>query len=68
MLLEGPLDDLMVKVSPKIYRKYAIMVRKGKPLIYVKIQKAVYGLLLSTLLLHRKLVKDIEVYGFQINS
>ena len=40
---------------------------KGKPLLYVEIQKPLYGLLRSTLLFNRKLVKDIASYGFQIN-
>ena len=43
------------------------MSRKGKPLLYVKIQKALYGLLCRALLFYRKLVKDIQAYGFQIN-
>ena len=40
---------------------------KGKPLIYVQMKKALYGLLLSTLLFYRKSAKDLEAYGFQIN-
>ena len=40
---------------------------KGKPLLYVQIKKALYGLIHSALLFYRKLVKDLEAYGFQIN-
>ena len=40
---------------------------KGKPLLYVQIKKALYVLIHSALLLYRKLVKDLEAYGFQIN-
>ena len=67
MFLEGALAELMVKVAPKIYQKYFIVISKGKPLLYVQIQKALYVLLCSALLFYRKLVKYIEAYGFQIN-
>ena len=56
----------MVKVAPKIYRNYVIMRSKGKPLLYVQMQKSLYGLLCSALLFYRNLVKDLESYGLQI--
>ena len=67
IFLEGALYEIMVKVVPKIYRKCVIMSRKGKPLLYVKMKKALYGLLRSALLFHRKLVNDLEACGFHIN-
>ena len=67
ILLDGSLDELMVKVAPKIYKKYVIMSSKGEPLLYVQMKNSLYVLLLSTLLLYRNLVKDLEAYGFQIN-
>ena len=66
MFLEVALADIMVKVAPKIYRKYVIMVSKGKLLLYVQIQKVFHGLLVSALMFYRKLVNYIEAYGFQI--
>ena len=66
MLLEVELSDLMVDIVPKIYQNYVIMRSKGKPLLYVKTKKMLYGLLRSALLLYRNLVKDLELYGFQI--
>ena len=47
MLLEEAIADLMMKLFPNIYQKYIIMSSKGKPLLYVKIQNALYGLLSS---------------------
>ena len=44
-LMEGALADLVVKVAPKVYLKYVIRIRKGKPLLYIQIQKSLYGLL-----------------------
>ena len=55
-----------MKLAPKIYRKYVIMISKEKPLLYVQIQKALYGLLQSVIMFYRKLVKDLEAYGLQI--
>ena len=40
---------------------------KGKPILDVKIQKALYGLLCRALFFYKKLMKDIQAYGFQIN-
>ena len=57
MFLEGALAELMVKVAPKIYQKYFIVISKGKPLLYVQMQNALYDLPSSTILFHDKLVK-----------
>ena len=45
MLLEGPLAELVVQVEPYLYRKYITTNSKGKPLLYVKMCKALYGML-----------------------
>ena len=42
------------------------MSSKGEPLLCVQIQKVLYGLLCSTLLFYRNLVKDIDTYGLHI--
>ncbi len=36
-------------------------------ILYVKVQKAMYGLLRSALLIYRKLVVDLENSGFKLN-
>ena len=43
------------------------MRKKGKLMLYMKVQKAIYGMLKSTLLLYKKLRYDLKEYGFQIN-
>ena len=43
------------------------MSSKGKPLLYVKIQKVLYGLLSSALLFYIKLLKCLDTYVFYIN-
>ena len=67
MLLERSLAQIMVKVLPNIYQKYVIISSKGEPLLYIQKQKALYGLLHSTLLFYRKFETDLESYGSQIN-
>ena len=67
MRLEGRLAELMVKVDPSLYRKYITTSGKGEPILYVKMHKALYGMMRSALLFYRKLVGDLEAYGFKIN-
>ena len=67
MLLRGHMVELMVQVDPKMYRKHVITSSKGEPLLYVKLSKAIYGLLRSALLFYRKLRGELEAYDFVIN-
>jgi len=67
MLLRGRMVELMVQVDPQVYRKHVITSKKGEPLLYVKLSKAIYGLLRSALLFYRKLRSELEDYGFVIN-
>ena len=67
MVLKGRLAELMVQVAPNLYRKYITVDRKGMAILYVKMQKALYGLLRSALLFYNKLVADLESDGFVLN-
>ena len=67
MRLDGILAELMVQVDPKLYRKYITTNTKGKPVLYVELEKAVYGMMKSALLFYRKLVADLASLGFVIN-
>jgi hypothetical protein len=67
MRLDGILAELMVKIAPKLYRKYVTTNAKGKPILYVQLEKAVYGMMKSALLFYRKLVADLLSLGFTIN-
>lgn len=67
MLLKGRLAKLMVQVDPKLYRKYITTSAKGVPMLYVKLSKALYGLLQSALLFYKKLRKELEDFGFEVN-
>jgi hypothetical protein len=67
MLLQGQLADLMVQVDPEVYGPYVRKTAKGESILYVKMLKAMYGLLRSALLFYLKLVKDLIDYGFELN-
>jgi hypothetical protein len=41
--------------------------KKGTKILYVKLQKALYGLMRASLLFYWKLRKELEAYGFEIN-
>jgi hypothetical protein len=67
MLLRGQLADLMVQVDPELYGPYVRKTKKGESILYVKMLKAMYGLLRSALLFYLKLVNDLKEYGFELN-
>jgi hypothetical protein len=67
MCLDGIFVELMVKVAPKLYRKYVTNNQKGKPILYVQLEKAVYEMKKSALLFYRKLVADLTSLSFTKN-
>ena len=42
MRLDGILAELVVQVAPALYRKYVTTNAKGKAVLYVQLEKAVY--------------------------
>jgi hypothetical protein len=69
MLLHDHLAELMVQVDPALYCKYVTYGKNNKPLLYIKLSKAIYGLLRSALLFYKKFVDDHTKYSspFTIN-
>ncbi len=67
MILKGRLAKLMMQVAPNLYWKYISVDRKGMAILYVKMQKAIYGLLRSALLFYKKHAADMEGNGCMIN-
>jgi hypothetical protein len=53
---------------PKLYPKYVTNNQKGKPILYVQLEKAVYGMMKSALLFYQKLVADLTSLGFTTNT
>jgi hypothetical protein len=67
MCLRGRLAEIMVNTSPGIYRKCVSIGSNNTPILYVKLQKALYGCLRSALLFYLKLLADLEDNGFVWN-
>jgi hypothetical protein len=69
MLLKGCLTKLMVQVDPQLYCKFVIYDNNNQALIYIKLSKAIYGLLKSALLFYKIFVEDLKNYEspFTIN-
>jgi hypothetical protein len=68
MTIRGRLAELMLKAAPNIYRKYITLDANNQPILYVKLQKALYGCLRSAMLFYEKLVRDLKSQGFEINQ
>jgi hypothetical protein len=67
MFLKGRLAELMVQVAPNLYRKYISVDRKVMAILYIKMQKAIYGLIRSALHFYKKLVANVESIGIKLN-
>jgi hypothetical protein len=66
MVLEGTMAKLLVKVDPKLDHRH-LMMKYGKPMMYVQLKKALYGTLEAGLLFWRDLTKNLKKWGFKIN-
>jgi hypothetical protein len=67
MLLRGKLAEMMVRVDPALYREYLTYSAKGNPMLYVRLSKALYGILRAALLFYKRLRNDLELMGFEVN-
>ena len=67
MLLHGKLAELLVKVDPSLYRKYVITSKQGVPMLYVKLTKALCGILRSAMLFYNNIRGHLEGKGFKVN-
>ena len=67
MRLDGQLAELMVLVDPKLYRKHVRYSTKGEAVLYVRIAKALYGMLKSALWWYKELRKRLKEFRFKVN-
>jgi len=68
MLLEGTIVELIIKLEPKLYRKYIWRNKSDKRMLYVKLRKALYGTLQVALLFWKLLSTTLTEWGFKIND
>jgi hypothetical protein len=66
MKFEGKMAELLVKLDPKLYRKF-VQIEKGKSVLYVELKKDLYGTLKAALLFWKKLSTQLEEWGFVLN-
>jgi hypothetical protein len=66
MKIRGLLVNMLTELSPETYEKYVVYEGNNK-VLYVRMIKALYGMLQSSLLYYKKFRKDIESIGFKLN-
>ena len=66
MVFRGTLAEMMVMADLALYQPF-VSYETGKPVLYVRLQKSLYGCLKSALLFYEKLLGELEAYGFKIN-
>ena len=66
MAIRGVLANMLVKIAPEVYGHYLTKDKKGNSLLYVKLLKALYGLMEASLMFYQKLRKDLEDLGFKV--
>ncbi len=66
MKIRGPLVDLLLELDASTYAPFVVQEGKSK-VIYVRMVKALYGLIIASLLYYKKFKKDIETIGFKVN-
>ncbi len=60
--MNGMLAELMVRADPTYLSD-----EKGQKVQYLRLKKALYGMMKSTLLFYKKLVSELKSTGFTIN-
>lgn len=66
MKIRGALVDILVEMDHEKYNDYVVYESRRK-VLYVMMNKALYGMMQSSLLYYQKFRKDIESIGFIVN-
>ena len=67
MVFRSTLAERMVAADPALYQPF-VYHETGQVVLYVRLQKALYGCLKFVLMFYEKSVGDLEAYGFRINT
>ena len=67
MKVTGSLVRLLVELDTKKFESF-VVVENRKPVLYLEVNKAIYGMLVAALLWHKKFRKDLESIGFVFNN
>jgi hypothetical protein len=66
MKLEGVMAEVLQKIDPTLYEQYTTH-KNGKPVVYVILNKALYGTLQAALLFWKNLSSQLQEWGFVLN-
>ena len=66
MNIKCHLIDILNEISPETYNKY-ITLENEQRMPYVMMRKTLYRILISAVLLYKKLRKELERIGFKVN-
>ena len=53
-LLRGEPSEMMVRIDPSLYLEYVTYSANGSPMLYMRLSKAIYGVLRAVLLFYKK--------------
>ena len=67
MKLRGKIVELSLQLEPTMYCKYVTVGPNREPTLYVRLLKALYGLLRSALQFYKKLRVDLGKTGSEVN-
>ena len=65
MKIRGPLVEILCEMEPEY--EASVVTEGGRPVLYVHLIKALYGMLVSAMLFYKKLKKDLLSQDFVIN-
>ena len=66
MKITGVLVDMLVELNPELYGPYVVYENKRK-VLYVRVLRAIYGMLEAALLWYKKFRLELEQEGFKFN-
>ena len=66
MKITGVLVDMIVQLNPNTYGEFVVY-EKGRKVLYVQVLRAIYDMLVSSLLWYKKFRKELKEYGFEFN-
>ena len=67
MRIDGKMAELLAEIDYDAYAPCISRAHNNKPVLYVRLKKALYGTLKGALLFWKKLTKELETIGFTIN-
>ena len=66
MKVKGVLVDWLIELDAAAYSTYVVMER-GVKTLYLVLERAIYSMLVASMIWHRKFKKDLEGIGFKFN-